>query len=682
MILTWSRHVPFRIRVFFRGTFLLLAMATLVLALTALREEKAVSYASYSRVFDEHAAQITAILRHPAGQLALMNPPAVGTLQPPRRPIVLPFAGIDFDDRFKAHTAVEMAGCLVPYPSGADLCVAVGNNPFVGGFIYAVGRFTAGPLVAHKPGERDLAQAHRLRVTVTMHNQVYRWLAPLETVPGTHPGIIGRLTGFPLDASGVATPRPNREFRGWLWQDGTCLDERSASAPDCPRGTFYSVRLPVPLINESLYQIPRPVWPPPDLTQTRVHVEILEPGNAPALFDSDAPSLRQPFSLEQLRPQLLAGEVLRIRARGEAHDLVTIRPDSSLIADAPRLIRSLIARLPVGSVPARLERTEVIETPLRAYEVEMSADVRSADRELALVATRVGLIVAAMLGAILAAWLLLEIRIIRRITALTLRVASVKAATGGVTAPDPPSFTDLEGRDELGLLAQVFGGLLQRVAADAKREQLRAEQERNTWHALGHEILSPLQSLKALHSAPGDLSSRYIERMRKAVQLLYGSATPTDAFASRTLNVQTLDIAAFLLQVAENVADAGIHDVVLTPFEGPLIINGDEYSLEDVMTHVLSNADRYRKPGTPIVITLEHDARQARIGIFNQGQSIDPSFLERIFEYGVTADRTRHDGHRGQGLFVARTYMAKMGGTITASNTADGVEFSLTLMIA
>jgi len=34
---------------------------------------------------------------------------------------------------------------------------------------------------------------------------------------------------------------------------------------------------------------------------------------------------------------------------------------------------------------------------------------------------------------------------------------------------------------------------------------------------------------------------------------------------------------------------------------------------------------------------------------------------------------------RGQGLFVAKTYMAKMGGTIVAENAPDGVRFVLTL---
>ena len=56
--------------------------------------------------------------------------------------------------------------------------------------------------------------------------------------------------------------------------------------------------------------------------------------------------------------------------------------------------------------------------------------------------------------------------------------------------------------------------------------------------------------------------------------------------------------------------------------------------------------------------------------------------LERIFELGVsdpTSPTPLGEGeHRGQGLFVAKTYMAKMGGTINARNTEGGVAFVLT----
>jgi signal transduction histidine kinase len=54
--------------------------------------------------------------------------------------------------------------------------------------------------------------------------------------------------------------------------------------------------------------------------------------------------------------------------------------------------------------------------------------------------------------------------------------------------------------------------------------------------------------------------------------------------------------------------------------------------------------------------------------------------LDKIFEYGVSDQQdSGANGNRGQGLFVAQTYMAKMGGTVSARNVEGGVEFVLTL---
>jgi signal transduction histidine kinase len=105
-------------------------------------------------------------------------------------------------------------------------------------------------------------------------------------------------------------------------------------------------------------------------------------------------------------------------------------------------------------------------------------------------------------------------------------------------------------------------------------------------------------------------------------------------------------------------------------FEGvqePLVVKADEYSLEDVITHVLSNADRHRLSGSPIRITLSRTPDGADVRLHNQGEPIDASMLDAIFEYGVS-EAVLADGalatagsHRGQGLFVARTYMKTVG---------------------
>ena len=87
--------------------------------------------------------------------------------------------------------------------------------------------------------------------------------------------------------------------------------------------------------------------------------------------------------------------------------------------------------------------------------------------------------------------------------------------------------------------------------------------------------------------------------------------------------------------------------------------------------------------GTPITITLVSTSGEAHIGVHNQRPAIAADRLERIFEYGVSGEGEGGgegtSAQRGQGLFVARTYMAKMGGTITARNVDGGVRFDLVL---
>ncbi|MEO8307325.1 MAG: HAMP domain-containing sensor histidine kinase [Pseudomonadota bacterium] len=680
----WPDRIPFRLRIFFRGAFLLLTLATVALVLSELREEKQQSYRSYSEVFHKNVEQIAAKLRHPTGQLALLNPASVGDTGAALRPLLLPFAAIDFDDKAKAQQAVEMAGCLVQYPDHAQLCVAVGNNPFLGGFIYTVGEFAGGTLVEHQRGETDLTLAHRLRVEVVMRGETYRWIAPLESaVPTRSASVQGRLTGFAEDEQGQPAKRPNREFRGWLWQDSRCLEEAAAETTpeECRRRTFFSVRLPVALINEALLKSPRLEWPPADLAQIKVHLQVYAPGTGKPLFDSDEFGATVPFALTDLRAQLPAGETLTIRKAGATADLVSLRGVEDDSTRPSLLLSRLVGWLPIEDASKPLADSRVVSTAMGDYELHVIGDTRSVDRNIGRVAARMLWFVTAMLVAILITWLAIEARIIRRITLLTRRAAAVKKSVHGSEGL-ALDLSDLQGRDELGLLASVLAQLLQRINEDAKREQIRADQEKDLLHAVGHEILSPLQSLLALHEAPNDPSLRYIRRMQQAVRLLYGSATPTEAILSAALQVSTLDVEAFLRHVADNAIHAGIRNVQFESSAGPLIVKADAYSLEDVITHVLTNADRYRLPGTPVRITLQRTATAVQVHLYNQGPRIPDGLLNRIFEYGVSDAGDSNHGNRGQGLFVARTYMAKMGGTIEAHNLPEGVEIVLSLAIA
>jgi two-component system, OmpR family, sensor kinase len=602
------------------------------------------------------------------------------------RPLMLPYGALDFDDQNKAQQAVEMAGCSVHWPDGSALCAAIGNNPYAGGFVYLVGSFAAGDLVARERGGLDLDAVHRATVTLDMRGETLRWIAPFEAL--SEPGaslVRGRLTGFedsgePTLASGA---RPVRDFRGWLWQSGRCADA-TQQLPACPRRVFFSIRLPVDAFRDALFEGTRPVWPPADLDRIRVHMQMFAPGGA-VLFDSNAAGAVPPPSLEGVRKALLPGETLAIRKLGKAPGPPLVLKGEEPPELTSPFITRLIGRLPIDSNAAVPVARDVIATPVGRYEVTLSGDARGIERGLGIVATRVSWYVGAMLAAIIAAWLVIEIGLIRRITVLTRRAAAVSYNVQDGRAGErigQIDVSDLRGSDELGILAGGLADLLQRVKDDVQREQARAQQEREMLQAVGHEILSPLQSLMVLHPQADDAGHRYVQRMQQAVKVLYGQASPSEALQAAHLEVQAIDVDRFLRHVADNAHFAGIADVRYAGEASPVMVRADEFSLEDVLTHILRNADRHREPGTAITMALDlAQPGVAAVVIHNTGAPIEAGLLERIFEYGVSsggaadADAAR----RGQGLFVARTYMGKMGGAIEARNEGDGVTLRLTL---
>lgn len=667
--------MPLRLRVFYRGVFALLAAAVLALAAAVLQDEKVRSHRVYAEGVKKNQAQIAARLRHPTGLLALLNPEAADRPAQPVRPLVLPFGALDFDDRTKAQQAVEMAGCALQYSDGATLCAAVGSNPYAGGFVYLVATFNAPVLAAHARGDLDLRGVHRARVELDYRGEKSRWIAPYEAAaPGT-----GRLTGYAGDAPIAYGAKPVRDFRGWLWQEGRCADAR-AEGEGCARRSYLSIRLPVEVFRDALAG-GRPQWPPADLDRMALRVQLLSPDDAAPAFDSDRPGATRSFSLAELRALLLAGERLAVTRAGSAAPLFELT--GARVDDGVALpwITRLVRRLPAEGWDRPVQARETIATPLGRYELLLTGDIRSVDQALAAVATRLAWTVGAMLLAIALAWGVIELFVIRRITLLTRRAAAVSAGVRGGEGLAELDLSDLRGSDELGVLAQGLRDLLQRVNEDMRREQIRVRQEKDMWHAVGHEIVSPLQSLLALHGGPDDASGRYVRRMQQAVRVLYGEASPSEAFEATTLQVGTVDLDAFLGHVADNAPYIGVTQVRYDRLGQQVPAVADEHSLEDVVTHVLKNAERHRTPGTPIRIELRLEPQVVHVAIHNDGAPIPEAMIERIFEYGVSeAPDAAAQVHRGQGLFVARTYMAKMGGTIVARNAAQGVCFELTLL--
>lgn len=653
----------FQRRLLLRAVFLGLLLGSVLLALQLLTDEKQRLQHAHEYGFKGRLEVLAERLRHPSGQLALLNADLPPTDAEGWVPLRLPMGAIDFDDPTKAERAMDLADCWSPLPDDQAWCVAVGQRASAGAFVYAVLQTPAPLLQGRERGGLDLQGVHRLQLRLSLNGQVQHWLAPLEL----RRPLLGQWPGF-AGVEGDSLPRrarPDRDFRAWLWQEnGSC-----GEAPDCLRRSLISLRIPVAAWRGAAQ------WPPADLGAMRVALRVLGP-EGKRIFDSQRMGPEPETRLQAYIDALQPGEWLEILEPG--------RPDLRL--NGPyRLYRErytpwsveLVRRLP----GARQEGPLLAERPLGTRTLRLHGDLSQVDRELAAAAMHYSIYLGIVAAALVLAWLLVELGLLRPMAQLTRRANALTLQLQASPDRLPPlEVADLKGRDELGILAGTLDELLARVREQLRAEQLRAAQAREQWQAVGHEIISPLQALLALHAQDGDGSRRYLLRMQAAINLLYGQASVGEALDQAQAERERLDLAAFLREVAANASHAGFDDVVAEGCEAECFVWADALKLEDALTHLLSNAQRYRLPDSPVRLCLRRDGEQALLQVHNQGPAIPAERLPTLFELGTGSGEG--PTQRGQGLFVARGYLAKMGGSIEVANAEGGVVFTIRLALA
>ena len=127
-------------------------------------------------------------------------------------------------------------------------------------------------------------------------------------------------------------------------------------------------------------------------------------------------------------------------------------------------------------------------------------------------------------------------------------------------------------------------------------------------------------------------------------------------------------------QLAEKNLTAALH----TPEQLPL--RADPAGLSRVFDNLLRNAILYSWPDTDIDITATADDERATSCFTNQGDTIPPEKLARLFEQFFRLDASRAtSGGAGLGLAIARAITRQHGGDITAESANDRVTFTVTL---
>ena len=156
-----------------------------------------------------------------------------------------------------------------------------------------------------------------------------------------------------------------------------------------------------------------------------------------------------------------------------------------------------------------------------------------------------------------------------------------------------------------------------------------------------------------------------------------------------TLSMAPLNLATVVARAAEATGplfDERLHRLEISMPKEPLVIDGDEVRLTQVVDNLLSNAARYTPPRGTVSVTGERDGSAVVLRVRDTGVGIEPSLLPDLFDTLVQGARgaDRAPGGLGIGLSLVRSLTELHGGTVAvrSDGLGRGSEFSIRLPTA
>ena len=109
----------------------------------------------------------------------------------------------------------------------------------------------------------------------------------------------------------------------------------------------------------------------------------------------------------------------------------------------------------------------------------------------------------------------------------------------------------------------------------------------------------------------------------------------------------------------------------------------DDARLERILLNLLTNAEKYSAPGTPIRIQVRQLETEMSISVIDQGRGIHPDDLPHLFDRFYRAKGERRVEGIGLGLYISKLLVEAHGGRIRVeSEVGKGSTFTFTLPIA
>ncbi len=313
----------------------------------------------------------------------------------------------------------------------------------------------------------------------------------------------------------------------------------------------------------------------------------------------------------------------------------------------------------------------------------------------------------------------LSLRPLRRVAATAAQVAELPLDSGEVSLPAGVPYSDP--RTEVGRVGAAFNRMLYHVERALGRRAASEARLRRFAADASHELRTPLSAIRgyaelALRN-PGPVPEDVTHALRRVQSESARMGVLVDDLlllarldAGRPLERGPVDLSRLVIDVTSDARVArSDHRWQLDLPDEPILVNGDEHRLHQVMANLLSNAGKHTPPGSTVSVALAvpgdpQAPRQARgtedatvqrgvmpaapqveLSITDDGPGIPPELLPDLFERFTRADTSRARDldaagkSTGLGLAIVDAVVAVHGGSITVTSRPGRTRFALFL---
>ncbi len=199
---------------------------------------------------------------------------------------------------------------------------------------------------------------------------------------------------------------------------------------------------------------------------------------------------------------------------------------------------------------------------------------------------------------------------------------------------------------------------------------------------LAHELRNPLSPLSyaiGLLQDRGDpqltqiwqrIERQLVHLERLVDDLLDVSRVTSGKIELRQAGFDLCEVARAAVELSRTHLDAREHELRVTLPDAPVMMRGDAMRLTQVISNLLNNSARYTDPGGHVGLTVEADEERVEVFVEDDGQGIETSMLEAVFEAFV--QQRAGQGGLGLGLHLAKQLVEMHGGRIAVHSEGPG----------